>query len=397
MLTPRIPSTLRNIVVASAFLGLATVSVSAQQGVEMPPPMVGVLTLQERTVPVVSELPGRIAATRISEVRPRVSGILQQRVFEQGTLVSEHDVLYRIDPRLFRLRVASAEAVLKRAKAIQENAQQQYERRRSLKERNFASGADFDAATAALAQADADVAGAEAALDEAKLNLEYTEVRAPITGVIGGALVTEGALVTADGSQSLALIQQIDPVYADFTQSSSQLLALKRAVDEGKLESPAPGQARVQLVFDNGSVYALPGKLLFSSASVDATTGQVTLRAVFPNPERDLLPGLYVRIRVEQAVRRGAIVIPQRAALRAADGSAQVYVVGDDATAQLRNVVFGEASGNEWIVEDGLKAGERIVVDGAQKVQPGGKVVAETWKAPTVAGATPDGSGRRVQ
>lgn len=343
----------------------------------MPPPAVGVLTLQTRAVPVVSELPGRIAATRISEVRARVSGILQDRVFEQGTLVHEGDVLYHIDPKLFQARVASADAMLQKARAGQLHARQQLERQKTLREREATSGVQYDAAAVALAQADADVALAQAALDEARINLGYTEVRAPITGIIGGALVTEGALVTADGTQNLALIQQIDPVYADFTQSSSQLLALRRAVDEGKLESPAPGQARVELVFDDGRVYAEPGRLLFSSANVDATTGQVTLRAEFPNPKGDLLPGLYVRVRAEQAVRQDAIVIPQRAVIRAPDGKAQVYVVTDDATAEGRDVELGQTIGNEWIVERGLSGGERIIVDGAQKAQPGGKVVPE--------------------
>lgn len=386
---------LRAIVLATVLLEITAGPASAQQTGEVPPPAVSVMTLQTRSVPVVSELPGRIAATRVSEVRPRVSGILQERVFEQGTLVKAGDVLYRIDPRLFRVRVASAEASLQRAKATRTNAKQQLDRQRMLRERDATTGVNYDAAAVALAQADADVALAEAALEEAKINLDYTEVRAPITGIIGGALVTEGGLVTADGTQNLARIQQIDPVYADFTQSSSQLLALRRAVDEGKLESPAPDQARVQLMFDNGSVYARPGRLLFSSASVDTTTGQVTLRAEFPNPKGELLPGLYVRIRVEQAVRQGTIVVPQRAVLRAADGAAQIYVVADDATAQPRNVVLGEASDNEWVVESGLNAGERIVVDGVQKVQPGGKVVAEPWTARSVSGTPPDGSGRQ--
>ncbi|MFB9948459.1 efflux RND transporter periplasmic adaptor subunit [Rhizobium puerariae] len=360
---------------------------------EMPPPAVSVLTLQERAVPVVSELPGRIAATRVSEVRARVSGILQERVFEQGALVKEGDVLYRIDPKLFRVRVASAEAALQKAKATRANAQQQLERQKTLRERNVASGIEYDTAAVTLAQAEADVAAAEAALDEAKINLDYTEVRAPITGIIGAALVTEGALVTADGTQNLALIQQIDPVYADFTQSSSQLLSLKRAVDEGKLESPAPGQARVELVFDDGSVYSQPGRLLFASAMVDATTGRVTLRAEFPNPKGDLLPGLYVRVRAEQAVRQGAIAIPQRAVVRSPDGKAQVYVVTKDATAELRKVELGEAIGNEWVVEAGLKNGEQVIVDGAQKAQPGGKVVPE----PLAADASPAQSDKQVK
>lgn len=356
---------------------------------EMPPPAVAVLQLQQRAVPVISELPGRIAATRVSEVRARVSGILQERVFQQGTLVKQGDVLYRIDPKLFRVRVASAQASLQKAKATQANAQQQFDRRKALKERDFASGVDYDAAAAALAQAEADVAMAEAALDEAKINLDYTEVRAPISGIIGGALVTEGALVTADGTQNLALIQQIDPAYADFTQSSSQLLALKRAVDEGKLASPAAGQASVELVFDDGNSYRLPGKLLFASASVDATTGQVTLRAEFPNPKGDLLPGMYVRVRIAQAVQENAIVVPQRAVVRTPEGKAQIYVLAAGDVAEARGIVLGKAIGNEWIVQSGLKAGERIIVDGAQKAQPGSKVVPEPWTLEKQADAAP--------
>ncbi len=206
-------------------------------------------------------------------------------------------------------------------------------------------------------------------------------MRAPITGIIGGALVTEGALVTTlDANQKLALIQQIDPVYADFTQSSAELLALKRAVADGKLASPAPGQARVELVFDDGTIYAQPGRLLFSSASVDAMTGQVTLRAEFPNPKSDLLPGLYVRIRIEQAVRDGAITVPQRAVLRAQDGKAQVYVVANDGTVEARDITLGQTFGSDWVVETGLKSGEQIIVDGVQKAQPGGKVTVEIWK-----------------
>ncbi len=382
-------SILATSILATSILMGALSPALAQAGGELPPPAVGVITLQARAVPVVSELPGRVAATRVSEVRARVSGILQERVFEQGTLVHEGDVLYRIDPRLFHARVASAEAVLQKARAGQLHARQQLERQKTLREREATSGVQYDAAAVVLAQADADVALAQAALDEARINLGYTEVKAPITGIIGGALVTEGALVTADGTQNLALIQQIDPVYADFTQSSSQLLALKRAVDEGKLESPAPGQARVELVFDDGRVYAEPGKLLFSSAGVDATTGQVTLRAEFPNPKGDLLPGLYVRVRAEQAVRQDAIVIPQRAVIRTPDGKAQVYLVADDATAQVRDVELGLAVGNKWIVERGLTHGERVIVDGVQKAQPGSKVVPEA--AVDAASAATDG------
>lgn len=363
----------------AAFLLAAPAAVHAQEGGQMPPPAVGVLELTAKSVPVVNELPGRIAATRVAEVRARVSGILLERVFEQGTLVQKDDVLYRIDPRLFKVRVESAEAALQRAQATQSNARQQLERQKNLRERNVSTGIDYDTAAVNLAQADADVALQQAALDEARINLEYTEVRAPITGIIGGALVTEGALVTADGTQNLALIQQIDPSYADFTQSAQDMMALRRAVAEGKLASPAPDQASVRLVFDDGSVYPDAGRLLFASASVDATTGQVTLRAEFPNARRDLLPGMYVRVRIEQAVRENAVTVPQRSIIRNAEGKALVYVVKDD-TAEARPVTLGQALETEWVVESGLSAGEKIVVDGAQKVQPGGKIKPEPWQ-----------------
>lgn len=356
----------------------STVDVArAQENSEVPMPTVGVIKLTAHEIPVRSELPGRIAATRLSEVRARVSGILQERVFEQGSLVKQGDVLYRIDPRLFRVRVQSAEASLQRAKATQANARQQLERQRALRQRNVATAVDFDTASVNLAQADADVALAEAALEEATINLEYTEVRAPITGIIGAALVTEGSLVTADGTSNLALIQQINPVYADFTQSAQDLMALKRAVAEGKLESPGSGQARVELVFDGGDVYPSPGKLLFSNAGVDPNTGQVTLRAEFPNAGGNLLPGMYVRVRIEQAIRKDGITIPQRAVIRTAEGKPQVFVIGADDKAEARDVVLGQMFDAEWSVDSGLNNGETVVVDGVHKVQPGSKVVAE--------------------
>ncbi|MCZ7465409.1 efflux RND transporter periplasmic adaptor subunit [Rhizobium rhizogenes] len=387
---------LRACLIATSILALTATTALAQEGGEMPPAAVGVIDLKGHAIPVISELPGRVAATRVSEVRARVSGILQERVFEQGALVKEGDVLYRIDPRLFKVRVSSAQATLRRAEATRDNAKVQLERQRMLRERNVASGIDYDTAAVNLAQAEADVALQQASLEEAKINLEYTEVRAPITGIIGGALVTEGALVTADGTSSLALIQQINPVYADFTQSAQDLLALRRAVTDGKLASPAPGQASVELVFDGGDVYGGKGKLLFSSANVDSTTGQVTLRAEFPNPNGDLLPGTYVRVRIEQAVRQDAITIPQRSVLRTQDGKAQVYVVEADDIAKLRDVQLGQALGQEWVVESGLKEGEKVVVDGVQKVQPDTRVAAESWSAEEhkqSGGAIPANSG----
>ncbi len=375
---------------ATAMFALAPIHAYAQESGETPPPVVGVLKIKAQPVPVTNELPGRVAATRISEVRARVSGILQERIFEQGSLVRQGDVLYRIDPKLFQVRVASAKAALQKAKAVQANAKQQLERQRLLRARNVASAVDFDTASVNLAQADADVATQQAALDEAQINLDYTQVRAPITGIIGGALATEGTLVTAEGASNLALIQQIDPVYADFTQSAQDLLALKRAVSEGKLQDPAPGQASVELVFDGGKTYSRRGKLLFSNANVDPNTGQVTLRAEFPNPDGDLLPGMYVRIRIEQAVQKSGITIPQRAVTRDTEGNAQIFAVASDQTAQVRKITLGASIGSEWIVLSGLKDGETIVVDGIQKVTPGGKLVAEPWTPRTADPHTSD-------
>lgn len=390
MLMNKGPLKLKTLLTATAMLALVAGHVSSQEEGQMPPPAVGVVELKAHAVPVMSELPGRIAATRVSEVRARVSGILQERVFEQGSLVHKGDILYRIDPRLFEVRVASAEAALKKAKAIQANAKQQLNRQRLLRDRSVVSAVDYDTAALNLDQADADVASQQAALDETKINLDYTDVRAPITGVIGGALVTEGTLVTAESTSNLALIQQLDPVYADFTQSAQELLGLKQAVSEGKLESPAPGQARVELVFDGGKAYALPGKLLFSNANVDPNTGQVTLRAEFPNPKGDLLPGMYVRVRIEQAVQQAGITIPQRAVTRTLEGKPQVFVIAADGTAQVRDVTLGASLGSEWIVLSGLKESEKVIVDGVQKVQPGAHVVAEPWKPDVTNPNTPE-------
>jgi membrane fusion protein (multidrug efflux system) len=383
--------------IATSFLALASGAALAQAGGAMPPPAVGVIQLQARPVPVVNELPGRIAATRTAEVRARVSGILQERVFQQGSRVKQGDVLFRIEPRLFRVRIDSAEAALQKAKAIQANARQQLERQKTLRERAVTSGVAYDEAVANLAQADADVGLAEAALAEARINLDYTEIRAPITGIIGGALVTEGALVTAEGASALALIQQVDPVYADFTQSAQELLALKRAVEQKTLASPAPGEARVELVMDDGTVYGQPGRLLFASASVEPTTGQVTLRAEFPNPKGDLLPGMYVRVRLEQAVRQAGVTVPQRAVVRTPTGEAQVYVLADDNTAQARTLTLGRSLGQDWVVEAGLNGSERIVVDGVQKVKAGAKVAPEPWQSASTEPTTTSTTNKAVE
>ena len=360
----------------------------AQDPGQMPPTGVSFVTLGARDIPVTSELPGRIAPVRIAEVRSRVTGIIQERVFEQGSLVKAGDVLYRIDPSLFKVRVESARASLQKAQATELNASQQLERQRVLRARNASSDVEYENAAAVHATAKADVALAQAALDEAEINLGYTDVNAPISGIIGGALVTEGALVNADSGDPLATIQQIDPVYADFTQPAGDMLSIRRQITAGRLDAPPADKAKVELVFDDGSVHEKPGKLLFSSATVDSTTGQVTLRAEFPNPNRDLLPGLYVRVRIEQAVRKDALSIPQRAVMRDATGAATVYVIGAENKAEAKPVKLGPALGGEWIVEDGLKAGDKVIVEGGQKLQPGAVVAPEEWKPATQADAT---------
>ncbi|MTH35531.1 efflux RND transporter periplasmic adaptor subunit [Paracoccus limosus] len=352
---------------------LSAAPLSAQ---ELPPPVVSVQTMTPEALPVVNELPGRVAATRTAEVRPRVGGIVTERVFEQGSRIKMGDVLYRIDKAPFAVRVASAQATLKRAEASRDNAADQMKRAAALRERRVTAGVDLENANTTLAQAEADVAIARAALQEAELNLGYTDVIAPISGIVGRALVTEGALVNAQ-TDIMATIQQLDPVYVDVTQSASDLFALRRAREAGQLVMDAANEARVQLIFDDGTSYPHSGKLLFSEASVDSTTGQITLRAEFPNPDGMLLPGLYVRARIEQAVRENALTIPQMAVQRDQAGQAYVYALEGEDSVVRRDVVLGQTSDNRWLVEQGLNPGDRVVVAGAQKLYPQAKVVAQ--------------------
>ncbi|WLR91114.1 efflux RND transporter periplasmic adaptor subunit [Shinella zoogloeoides] len=357
-----------------------------QGGFSFPPPQVAVITAKAEDVPITNDLPGRIAATRTAEVRPRATGIVIERVFEQGSQVKEGDVLYRIDPASFQVQVDSAEATLRRAKAVQAQAKNDTVRQEQLKKSNVASAQAYDDAIAKLAQADADVAIAEAGLATAKLNLQYTEVKAPISGRIGRALITEGALVSANGTENLATIQQLDPVYADFTQSATDLMRLRKALEDGDLMADN-NSADVKLMLDDGSAYPHSGKLLFSEAAVDETTGQVTLRGEFPNPDGDLLPGMYVRVQIEQGIEKGAVLVPQQAVQRDASGTALVYVVSADNKAGTRPVRVGRASGTRWVITDGLKDGEKIIVEGFQKVQPGGEVVPAEWDPNAAANA----------
>ncbi len=360
----------------------------------MPPTPVSVTTVQPEDLPIMNELPGRIAPTRIAEVRPRVSGIVVERVFEQGSIVKQGDVLYRIDPAPFKVEVDRAKATLARAEAARLQAHQLADRQQELRDRNISSAQQLETAIAALAQADADVASARAGVAAAELNLHYADVRAPISGRIGRALITEGALVGATSVDNLATIQQLDPVYADFTQSSNAMMELRRKLKLGSLASANPGEARVQLTFDDGTPYEHAGRLLFSEAAVDAMTGQVTLRGEFPNPDGDLLPGMYVRVLIEQGIQPSAIAVPQQAVQRDAGGNAQVYVVKPDKTVELRGVNVGRVLNNRWVVDKGLNPGEQVVVEGFQKLRSGAPVAPTPWKK--AGAADPDATAAKT-
>ncbi len=353
----------------------------------------GTVLVKTETLAVTNNLPGRIAPTRIAEVRARVPGIVVQRVFQQGSIVKQGDVLYRIDPAPFQVRVESAAATLKRAEAAQLQARQQADRIAELRARNVASTQQNESATAALAQADADVAGARAGLASAQLDLEYSEVKAPISGRIGRALITEGALVGSGAADNLATIQQLDPVYADFTQSAGDLLALRRALKRGALSSSDPETANVRLLFDDGSAYKHAGQLLFSEATVDATTGQVTLRGEFPNPDGDLLPGLYVRVVIEQGMQANALTVPQQAIQRNGNGQAQLYILNADGSLELRPVTAGRVVEHGLVINEGLKAGEQVVVEGFQKIRPGARFTGKPWQRSAAAAADADKRG----
>nr|WP_246105212.1 efflux RND transporter periplasmic adaptor subunit [Rhodoligotrophos appendicifer] len=353
-------------------------------GAEPPPAKVSVIAVKSESLPILNELPGRIAPTRIAEVRPRVSGILVDRVFQQGSQVKEGDILYRIDPEPFRVRVASAEASLQRAQSTLLQAQQTAGRIDQLTQQRVASQQQQDDAVAAVAQAQADVASAKAQLDTAKLDLRYSDITAPISGVIGRAMITEGALVNSSGTEPLAIIRQLDPVYADFTQSVNELMKLRRSTESGDVNRP--DEARVRLIFDDGTPYEHDGKVLFSEATVDITTGQVILRGEFPNPNGELLPGMYVRVQIEQGIQPDAIAVPQQSVQRDTAGHSQLYVVGEDSVPELRTVTAGRLLGDRWVIDSGLKPGDQVVVEGFQKIRPGAKVQAEAWVPPSASG-----------
>ncbi|MFP8777602.1 efflux RND transporter periplasmic adaptor subunit [Hydrogenophaga sp. RWCD_12] len=360
-------------------------------GKGMPAPEVGVVTVQPGDVGLQTELPGRLEASRVAQVRARAAGILQQRLFKEGSDVKAGQALFRIDPATYQATLQSAQASLARAQANLVNATTVAERYKPLVAENAISQQEYTTAVAAQKAAEADVASAKAAVQTAGINLNYANVTAPISGRIGRALVTEGALVGQGEATALAVIQQVDPLYVNFTQSASEAMKLKRAMESGQLKGAGQGAAAVKVVLDDGSEYAKPGKLLFTDLTVDSTTGQVTLRAEVPNPGGALLPGLYVRVRLEQAVASDAIALPQQAVNRSAQGDS-VKVVSADGKIEQRPVKVGGQQSGRWVILDGLKAGEQVMVDGFQKVQmlpPGTPVKAVPWTPGAAAGAKP--------
>lgn len=392
----RVPSARIVIVLAALTPLLAACNPSNSATAERAPPEpeVSIVTVTPQARSIVSELPGRISPTRVAEVRPRVSGIVVERAFHQGGEVKAGDTLYRIDPKPFEIEVQSSEAAVAKAEAVLRQAEHQARRIAYLAKERAASEADNDRAVAAEGQAKADVESAKAALARAKLNLGYTTVRAPIDGVVGAALVSEGALVIQDQT-NLATVQQLASVYADFTQSVTQLSRLRRAFEAGDLDRIAPGAAKVRLVLDDDTRYPADGKLLFSDARVDVNTGQVTLRGEFPNPKGELLPGMYVRVRIEQGIDSDAIAVPQQAIQRNGGGGSEVFVVKDDNRVALQPVRTGSVQDGQWFVADGLKAGDRVVVEGFQKFVAGDKVKPQAWTEAADA-AVPDQSTLRA-
>lgn len=365
---------------AWALVALAGVAIAGCRG-EAPaaaapgPVEVGVITLAPEPVTRLRELPGRTSPYRVAEVRARVNGIVLERLFEEGTDVKEGQPLFRIDPLPYQAARDSAQANLARAVATEASRRLLAGRYEELLETNAVSKQEYDDATASFKAATADVAAARAALQAARIDLGYTRIASPIAGRIGRSEVTEGAYVQQGQATLLATVQQLDPIYVDLTQASAEGLRLQRQLESGELVRSGEG-AKVRLVLEDGTVYAEEGTLLFSGVTVNPSTGSITLRALFPNPGKQLLPGMFVRARLEEGTTPEALLVPQVALRRDSQGNASVWVVGEGDKAELRQVEAPRAYGNRWQVTRGLSPGDRVVVEGVQKIRPGSQVVA---------------------
>lgn len=337
-------------------------------------PEVGVMVVRPERVTLTTELTGRTSAYLIAEVRPQVSGIIQKRLFAEGSDVKAGDVLYQIDPALYQAASDNGRAALARAEANLPPIRLKVERYKELVAVKAVSQQEYDDSVAALLQVEADIKYWKAIVETARINLEYTRITAPITGRIGKSNVTVGALVTANQGTALATIQQLDPTYVDVTQSIADLLRLKRNITSGRIKRDGANQARVKLILEDGTVYPLEGMLQFRDITVDPTTGSVTLRVVFPNPDGVLLPGMFVRAVVKEGINERAILIPQQAMARDPKGNPFTLIVDGEGKVRQRLLTLDRATGDQWLVSAGLASGDRVIVEGIQRVRPGAPV-----------------------
>jgi len=355
-------------------------------------PQVVVFTVNPAALPMTVDLPGRTNAYQVADVRPQVGGLIQKRLFVEGSDVKAGAALYQIDPATFQAAYNSAKAALSKAKANLLTAGPKAARYKELVAIEGVSRQDYDDAVAAFEQSKADVESATAALETANINLKYSTVTAPISGRTSTSTVTAGALVTAGQANALTTVQQLDPIYVDVTQSSTDLLRLKRQLADGSLKKAGDGQAKVSLLLPDGSKYSEPGKLQFSGVTVDPTTGNVVLRALFPNPKGDLLPGMYVRAQLETGVNDSAITVPQVGVTRNQKGEATAMILNKEGKVEQRVLVTGGTVGDNWLVTSGLAAGDRVIVEGLQKIKPGAPAVAVPAQAPAAPGAAASAS-----
>ena len=378
-----------SLVLALAACGAKDAPSGATVGKAPPPATVGVVTVAEQAVALQTELPGRVSPVRVAQVRARVNGVVLKRLFREGSEVKAGQVLFEIDAASYRATLESAQASVAKAQANLEQASALVARNQPLVQANAISKQEFANLLTAQKQAAADLAAAQAAAKSAQINVDYASVTAPIAGRIGQSLVTEGALVSQTEATPLALVQQTDTVYVNFTQSSAEVLRLRKALAAKQLRSKADGSVPVRVVLEDGTELPRPGKLLFADLTVDATSGQITLRAEVPNADGLLLPGQYVRVRLSQAELPSAVLLPQQAVTRTAQGDS-VLVVGEDGKPVPRPVTVGGNQNNQWIILSGLKKGEQVIVDGFQKMMVPGmpvKTVPWTGAAPALAAA----------
>jgi membrane fusion protein, multidrug efflux system len=354
-----------------------------------PPPEVGVVTLHPQPVTITIDLPGRLAAYRVAEVRPQVSGVIVKRLFTEGSEVKAGQQLYQIDPAPFQANLESAQASLARARATLKSAALLTQRYKPLAEAHAVSQQNYDNAIAAESQAQADIASAKAAVDTARINLAYTRMFSPISGRTGRSSVTEGALVDANQRTALVVVQQLDPIFVDVTQPSTMLLRLQREIANGQMKNVGEGQARAQLILEDSTRYEQAGKLQFAEVAVDAGTGSVTLRAVFPNPRHILLPGMFVHEQLEEGVNEQGLLVPQRAITHNSRGEATTMVVGADNTVSTRVIKTERAVGDQWLVSDGVAAGDRVIVAGLQRLGSGVAEVKPKELSPDQLGSGP--------